>query len=253
MFQIIPVSRDVLLGAWEVLIFLYAIYYTGRSGYLINRMGLMDYLKTLNNLTRVIIVFLLYLSIIIWCVHHRKSIKYSENYMKNAEDNFFDFDKFRSTFSLLQSVLSVMLCFAIARSFMLLRGGRRFLNVYYTLILSLTFILWLVLGFLLLVFICMRMEYFLNCHEYFRMKELSLPQKMTSYVTVAILENHNVMVFILIRVFVMFFLHALFVLVFLYYLRIAKAYKLRDSDSFNFVLFLIERVKKCFRRKRSVY
>jgi hypothetical protein len=214
-------------------------------------MGLIDYLKQMNNVLRLINVFLAYLSIIIWGVHHYSSIRYAQEYMKIKIDDYFDFDRFIRTFKWLQVVLSLLLCLTITRCFMLLRGGRGFINIYYTLYIPLTLIMWLIIGVIILIFILMRLQYMFFCQEIFRMKELIITIKMTYFISNIVLNYLNVIIFLLIRIVAMFSLRALFIIFFLHFSRIARAYKPKESDNFNFVLFFIERVKIMWNKKKK--
>lgn len=230
---------------------LYTFYFLFRCGYVINMTGLLEYLKVVTNVVRIINIILSFLAIVIWFFHHRMSIRYAQQYMKNHTDDPFDFDNFIKTFSLLQVVLSVLLGLVLTATVMRIEGGRRFLNSYYTFVISLIWLYWMTLGLLLTLYVLVNLQYLLNYPQYFRIKELIFSKRMTALLENNTLESGNVQIFVAFRTIVMFFIRIFFILLFLYYTRIARAYKLRDSDNFNFVLFILDRLKKCCNRNKK--
>ncbi|XP_054273159.1 polycystic kidney disease protein 1-like 2 [Macrosteles quadrilineatus] len=248
---VIPVSRVIKFGVWELIFLLYTFYFLFRCGYVINRTGLLEYLKVVTNVVRIFNITLSFLAIVIWCFHHRMSIRYAQQYMKNHTSDSFDFDNFIKTFSLLQVVLSVLLGLVLTATVMRIEGGRRFLNSYYTFVISLIWLYWMTLGLLLTLCVLINLQYLLDCPQYFRIKELIFFKRMTELLENNTLESGNVQIFVAFRTIVMFFIRIFFILLFLYYTRIARAYKLRDSDNFNFVSFILDRLKKCCNRNKK--
>lgn len=226
------------ITAWNVLFVGFFIFYLVRAGRTINRVGLLDYMKTFRNVTRLIVLVLCIFCFVTAGFHSYLSMKFHSEFQKQTHTSYFDFDSFIFHFSNLKSGMSLLFCVAVVRSMLLFRGGRRFLNHLYTIKLSWNWIFWLmVIIFTLIIFLYYVILNF-NIFAGYGVLQLVVNQRISPYLSLKDMSSPKVLIFIFIKILSLAVIKSFFLIIFVYNSKIAKFYDMKKTDHFSFVTFL---------------
>lgn len=245
--QVISVESKMKLSLFNALFVAFVIYYTIQTFFLINHLGLMEYLSSSSrNQSRLFVVFLGALSILVAAIYFFSSTAYYKSFInKGYTDTYFDFDTFIYYFLLLKAFLSCLLCLAIFRTMLIFRGGRALLNYYYTFTISLNWICWLTMVIGMFLTVQILLVFALNMFPYCSIQEIVISSKFTKYFEMNGFDNRFVaLVIFYVKLMSLNAFMGFYVVIFMHYTKIAQTYKVKKSDKFNFILFFINRIKK---------
>lgn len=227
---------------WNVSFIIFFVFFLVRMCILMNRNGIFVYLSRLLNMFEVFLLALGCLTFIFYIIHIKTASEYVQEFQRSGLDEFFSFSNIVFYNVISRTVLCILFICGIIRLLVSWRFGRIYFTFYYTLFLSLPWIvllivyliiyliiIWRCVGYLFNLFIfpfytsiiIYYKNFFVLVDDRFKFKVLLFVMCLLSYVNIL-----------------------LFIASFAYYYKVAKVYKLIDTDLFNICWFLKEVVHK---------
>lgn len=241
---------DAHFSFWNNFFIIFLIFLMLRMCILINRSGVFVYLSKFVNCFEVFIIILGVCTVLFSVFHVITSSFYINQFRSSGLDSFFNFYKIMYYAYVSKNILSILFGFVVIRLLMSFKFGRKYIDYYYTFLLSLPWIVWLTMLFILYFAIMWRFVGYLSSNfifpyyntiivhpNYFRDSSYNKP---IGYVVILYIMCALCLV-----------LNAVFIASFVYYYRVAKAYKLLDTDTFNYIEFLKDEYKSFRRRNKK--
>lgn len=208
---------------------------------LINRNGVFVYLSKTLNVFEVFLVTLGYIALILYIIHTKTSSAYVQEFQRSGIDEFFSFSYIITYRFMSRLVLCILFACGVIRLLVSWRFGRLYFTFYYTFFLSLPWIVWLVLFLILyLVAIWRFVGYSLNLFVFPFCTSIIIHYK-NFFVLVD--DRFQLKVLMYLMCLLCYVNILLFIASFAYYYKVAKVYKLIDTNLFNILAFLIGVVK----------
>ncbi|XP_046669861.1 polycystic kidney disease protein 1-like 2 isoform X2 [Homalodisca vitripennis] len=248
--QVISVKHIVVFNVWKIIYICYIVFYLYRCLSHINREGLFEYLSSVTDVLRLLIVLLGFISFAVYFIFYYTLNSYVSSFEKQGMNIYFDFDTFMLYFVQLQIWLSVLLCIAIIRLLMLLRFGRAIITYYYTIILSFKLIRWLIpvlISYLITLYL---LAFYLNLYSMLDIYTLIQKYHRIVFKPTEIAQLHATL-FVFLKIVSLGVFMSFFIIIFMYYIKIARWHKLKHSDDFNFINFLLYQSNKLLKRNKN--
>uniref|UniRef100_A0A1B6GYP9 PLAT domain-containing protein n=1 Tax=Cuerna arida TaxID=1464854 RepID=A0A1B6GYP9_9HEMI len=248
--QVMSVGHIVRFSVWKFVYIFYIIFYLYRCFALINREGLFEYLLSVTNVLRLFIVLFGFITLTVYFIFYYTLESYILSFEKQGMSSYFDFDTFMFYFVQLQICLSVLLCIAIIRLLMLLRFGRRIITYYYTITISFNLLRWLIPVLVLYVITLYFLAFYLNLYSMLDPCTLIQKYHRVVFKPIEYTYIHSIL-FVFLKIVSSGVFMTIFIIIFMYYIKIARVHKLKHSDDFNFIYFLLSLLKKLGKRKNN--
>ncbi|XP_046669852.1 polycystic kidney disease and receptor for egg jelly-related protein-like [Homalodisca vitripennis] len=247
--QVISVEHYVISNVWKIIYICLLVYYLYRCLSHINREGLLQYLSSVKNVLRLLIVLLGFISIAVYSIFYYTLKSYILSFEKQGMNSYFEFDTFMLYYVQLQIWLSVLLCIAIIRLLMLLRFGRPIITYYYTIIFSFKLIRWLVPVLMSYVITFYFLAFYLNLYTMLDLYKIIQKYHRVVFKPTEIAFHGKL--FILFKIVSLGIFMSIFITIFIYDIKFVRRHKLKHSDDFNFINFLLSQLKKLLKRKKK--
>lgn len=248
--QVHSLPIEMQVSTWNVFFGIFLIFFFLRMCVLMNRKGVLAYLSSAINVYEVFLLSLGFTTVILSFVYTDVMSTYIKTFQRSGIDAFFSFSEVISYINWSQGMMAFLFTFLVVRSLLSWRFGRTYYTFYYTFVLSLSWIVWLVLYFNILFLVAWRLigytldiyilpyySTFLIYYNEYQNFASHLKQYQLLVYAICFLSYLNILAFIA---------------SFLYYYRVARAHKLISTDTFNFLTFLKGKLKNIRKNRRKV-
>lgn len=232
------VSIDFTFDVWKISFSVFFIFFLVRSCVLVNRKGLFVHFSKIINIYELFLLALGGFTFSFYLIHIISSSDYVQEFQRSGIDEFFNFFTLVSFSGWSRTALCVLFVCLIVRMFISLRFGRIFFTFYYTFLLSLPWIVWLVMYFIMYLLVIRRfISYSLNLFIFPYSSTVIIYHKDFS---VSECEEFSYKVLVYLLCLSSYVVILFFIASFAYYYKVAKVYKLIDTDKLNFFTFILE-------------
>lgn len=200
---------------------------------LINRKGMFVYLTKFVDLFEGVSILICVLLVYYYFVHVITSSIYIQQYKSSGLDSFFNFFEITNYMYLCRTLLCILYGLVIIRFLMAFSFGRTFVDYYYTFLLSLPWILYLTFLFIIYFLIVWRYIGYLMSNFIFPYHSTIIfhPMSFRLFKNDESFGYYATLYFLcLLSRLLMFLLVAFYV----YYYRLAKSYRIIDTDSYSY-------------------
>ncbi|KAG8297120.1 hypothetical protein J6590_041428 [Homalodisca vitripennis] len=221
--RITSVQHTIIFIVWLIIFLSYLVFYFCRCFFLINLQGFFGYLSSTSNVLRLLIIITGFLTVVIYILCYFNIRSYLELFQKQGTDSYFDFDDLTFYFLTLKICLSVLLCLAIVRMLVLFRFGKSITMYYYTFVISIQWIVWLMLLLVLCIVAFHLISYFLNTYLIYDVPRIvEKYRKVMQHYNPPEYEYHTAKLFILVKVISLSVFTLLLITLFMYYTKTAR-------------------------------
>lgn len=227
-------SFDIWIISFSVLLVFFLI----RMCVLINRRGILNYFFDVISAFEGFSLTLGFLTLFLYLIHITFSSEYLQQFQRSGINEFFNFSNLTYYLICSRTVLCLFFICVVIRMVISLRFGRIYFTFYYTFFLSIPWIAWLVLCFVLYLAVVRRCVGHLLNMLVFSYNSYPILHHKNVYASEC--ENFYCKYFVMLMCLLSYVVCLLFVALFAYYYKLAKVYKFLSTDTLNYFTFLKE-------------